>query len=63
MKDMSKFEIEEIAKVVETVGISEKDLENNKSIYFDAWNFGKPKGTYEYVAGTVITEGAYVDFD
>lgn len=45
MKTISDFEVEEYKKMLERLDIKNDDSED-KSQYFNAWNFGEDKGTY-----------------
>lgn len=45
MKTISDFEIEEYRKMLEQLGVNNDDNED-KSQYFNAWNFGEDKGAY-----------------
>ncbi len=45
MKTISDFEIEEYKKMLEQLDLGNDDNED-KSQYFNAWNFGEDKGTY-----------------
>lgn len=44
MKTLSEFEIEEYKKVLSRLDLSDENEE--KTSYFDAWNFGKGDGNY-----------------
>lgn len=55
MKEIAIFEQEEYMKLMETLGLNDNDsIEEDKSIYFDAWNFGREKGEFEYSLFTEI---------
>lgn len=43
MKEIIKFEMEEIIKEMNTLGILENNEDLDKSEYFNAWNFGQKK--------------------
>ena len=55
MKEIAIFEQEEYMKLMETLGLNDGELEDeDKSIYFNAWNFGQEKGEFEYSLSTEI---------
>ena len=60
MKEIIKFEMEEIIKEMNTLGILENNKDLDKSEYFNAWNFGQKKGDYEFTIGTMITDFDYL---
>lgn len=62
MKEINKFEMEEIVKEMNTLGILEKNEDADKSEYFNAWNFGQKKGDYEFTISTTITDLDYLSF-
>ena len=60
MKEITKFEMEEMIKEISTLGVLEDDENVDKSEYFNAWNFGQQKGDYEFAIGTTITDLDYL---
>ena len=60
MKEITKFEMEEMVKEMNTLGVLENNEDVDKSGYFNAWNFGQQKGDYEFAIGTTITDLDYL---
>lgn len=56
MREIAVFEKEEYIKLMETLEIKETsiDEQEDKSVYFNAWNFGQEKGEFEYSLTTEI---------
>lgn len=53
MKEIAIFEQEEYMKLMDTLGLNDSEfMEEDKSIYFDAWNFGQERGEFEYSLST-----------
>ena len=58
MKSIVAFEEAEYKKLMETLGLEGTNKENDedKSEYFNAWNFGHAENDYEFVTSSSLND-------
>ena len=57
MKTIAIFERTEYQKLMETLGLAkEEPLDTDKSIYFNAWNFGQTEQDFEFIISSLVSE-------
>ena len=53
------FGIQEYRKLMTTLGLDnkpEREMDEDKSVYFNAWSFGYQQGDYQYAISTATEE-------
>lgn len=56
MKTLSEFELEEYDKMILALRLSDEDADEDKSRFFNAWNFGQSDG--DYIAANMLPSSA-----
>lgn len=57
MKNITVFERAEYQKLMEALGlVKEEPLDADKSIYFNAWNFGQTEQDFEFLISSSVSE-------
>lgn len=57
MKSITLFERDEYQKLMETLGLTDDTSEEtDKSVYFNAWNFGQTERDFEFLISSSVTD-------